>query len=293
MSANLQHHAERLPDSLLISWLQEDAPHGDLTTRALALGVEPAHLQFSARRDMRVALIEEAARLIDLCGCTAEVHRASGSDAAAGSLLLSAAGPAAGLLLAWKVAQNAVEMAGGIATETAHIIGLLRAAGHAQALACTRKTPPGCRALAVRAVLAGGGVMHRLGLSESLLVFPEHRLFLAPEVVHQRLVALRSSQPEKRLVVEVGDTAEGLAMAAAGAEVLQLERFTPEALRNLKVELAARGLKPLVAPAGGVTAANAVTYAQAGADFLVSSAPYHAPPTDVKVRFSSAATASA
>ena len=59
MSANLQHHAERLPDSLLISWLQEDAPHGDLTTRALALGVEPAHLQFSARRDMRVALIED------------------------------------------------------------------------------------------------------------------------------------------------------------------------------------------------------------------------------------------
>jgi molybdenum transport protein len=134
--------------------------------------------------------------------------------------------------------------------------------------------------------------MHRLGLSESLLVFPEHRLFLAPEVLHQRLVALRSSQPEKRLVVEVGDTAEALAMAAAGAEVLQLERFTPEALRNLKVELAARGLKPLVAPAGGVTAANAVAYAQAGADFLVSSALYHAPPTDVKVRFSSAATAS-
>lgn len=285
MSNKVRHPADRLPDSLLAAWLHEDAPHGDLTTRALGLAGEPARLQFSARRDMRVALIEEAARLIELCRGTVEVFRLSGSDAAAGDLLLSAAGPAASLLLAWKVAQNAVEMAGGIATETAHIVGLLRAAGHNQALACTRKTPPGCRALAVRAVSAGGGVMHRLGLSESLLVFPEHRMFLSPEALRQRLATLRTSQPERRLVVEVGDAGEALVLAAAGAEVLQLERFTPEALRSLKADLAARGLKPLIAPAGGVTAANAVAYAEAGADFLVSSAPYHAPPTDVKVRF--------
>lgn len=276
---------DRLGDDELRHWLQEDAPHGDLTTRSLGLQAEPAQLRFTARRDMRVALIEEAARLFELCGAQAEVIMPSGSDATAGTALLHAHGRAGALLLAWKVAQTGVEVASGMATEAARIIGLLRAAGHPQALACTRKTLPGSRALARRAVTAGGAVMHRLGLSESLLVFPEHRLYLPADQHTQRLAALRQAQPEKRLVVEVGIEADALALARAGAEVLQLERFTPDELAALRRTLQAEGLQPLLAPAGGVNATNALAYAQAGADFLVSSAPYHAPPADVKVHF--------
>jgi molybdenum transport protein len=71
-------------------------------------------------------------------------------------------------------------------------------------------------------------------------------------------------------------------------EVLQLERFSPDALAALRARLMAAGLTPLLAPAGGVTVANAVAYARAGADLLVSSAPYFAPPADVKVTIRSA-----
>jgi len=280
---------DRLSDDELRRWLLEDAPHGDLTTRSLGVQAAPARLSFTARRDMRVALIEEAARLFELCGAQAAVRVPSGSDAAAGTVLLHAHGRAGALLLAWKVAQTGVEVASGMATEAARIIGLLRTEGLMQPLACTRKTLPGSRALARRAVTAGGAVMHRLGLSESLLVFPEHRLYLPADQQAQRLAALRQAQPEKRLVVEVGDAAEALAMARAGAEVLQLERFTPAQLTALRETLQAAGLQPLLAPAGGVTAANAVAYAHAGADFLVSSAPYHAPPADVQVVFAQGA----
>jgi len=276
---------ERLDDELLRLWLQEDAPHGDLTSRSLGLQAEPAALVFCARRAMRVALIEEAARLFELCGAQAQVLVPSGADAAPATELLRAQGQAGALLLAWKVAQTGVEVASGMASEAARIIALLRAAGHPQALACTRKTPPGQRALARRAVTAGGAVMHRLGLSESLLVFPEHRLYVPPQDWPARLAALRQAQPEKRLVVEVGSLPDALATAQAGAEVLQLERFTPDQLAALRTALAELGLRPLLAPAGGVTAANALAYAEAGADFLVSSAPYHAAPADVQVRF--------
>jgi molybdenum transport protein len=276
---------DRLGDDELRRWLLEDAPHGDLTTRSLGLQAEPARLSFTARRDMRVAVTEEAARLFELCGAQADVIVPSGHDALAGTPLLTASGRAGALLLGWKVAQTAVEVASGMASEAARIIGLLRAAGHAQPLACTRKTLPGSRALARRAVTAGGAVMHRLGLSESLLVFPEHRLFLSPGDVAAQLAALRQAQPEKRLVVEVGSEVEALALAQAGADVLQLERFAPTQLTTLRQVLQAAGLRPLLAPAGGVTAVNAVAYAAAGADFLVSSAPYHAAPADVKVVF--------
>lgn len=274
---------ERLADDELQRWLREDAPHGDLTTRALGLGDRAGMLSFAARGAMRVSAIEEAARLFELCACEAIVRVASASDAAPGAVLLEARGPAAGLLLAWKVAQTAVETASGIAGGAARIVRLLRDAGLHQTLACTRKNWPGGRLLAARAVRAGGAVMHRLGLSETLLVFPEHRAFLAPEALSSTLADVRAAQPGKKLVVEVDSAEQALACARAGADVLQLERFPPEALASLRHVLDEAGLHPLLAPAGGVTAANALAFARAGADFLVSSAPYFAPPADVKV----------
>ena len=274
---------DRLCDDELRRWLHEDAPHGDLTTRTLKLGDSPGRLRFEARRAMRVAAIEEAARLFELCGCEARAVTASGRDAAAGELLLQAQGPANGLLLGWKVAQTAVETASGIASEAARIVALLRDQGLPQPLACTRKNWPGGRALAARAVWAGGAVMHRLGLSETILVFPEHRAFIAAAEQAAALAALRQAQPEKKVVVETDSTEEAMALARLGIDVLQLERFTPEALASLRERLHAEGLHPLLAPAGGVTVANAMAYARAGADLLVSSAPYFAPPADVKV----------
>ena len=275
--------AAALDDDLLRAWLREDAPHGDLTTAALPLQTAVGQMRFVARAPMCVAGIEAAARLIELAGAQATVLARSGSLVAAGTPLLRAEGPAPALLLAWKVAQNLVESASGIATATAAIVGALQAAGCPLPLACTRKTFPGTRRLAAEAVRAGGGTMHRLGLSESLLVFPEHRAFIAPDQMAVALAALRAAQPEKRLVVEVGNEDDALATARAGAEVLQLERFTPAALQALRGRLQAEGLAPMLAPAGGVTLANAVDYARAGASFLVSSAPYFAPPAEVQV----------
>lgn len=71
---------ERIDDDELRRWLREDAPHGDLTTRALKLGDRAGRLRFEARGAMRVEVIEEAARLFELCGCEAVVSRPSGTD---------------------------------------------------------------------------------------------------------------------------------------------------------------------------------------------------------------------
>lgn len=274
-----------LSDSALQELIQEDVPHGDMTTMGLALGDAPGRVVMAARQPMTVCGTEEAARLFELYGASATVIAPSGTHVLAGAELLSAHGRASTLLLVWKVAQTLMEYASSIASEVARIVTELRAAGHAQPLACTRKSFPGARALSVKAVLQGGGIMHRMGLSETMLLFPEHRVFL--DVSTDDMVGrLRKYQPEKRLVVEVGSLEEALAMATSGADVLQLERFTPEAVRQCKMTLHTSRLHPTLAVAGGVNAANAVAYAEAGADILVSSAPYHAPPRDVEVRFS-------
>jgi molybdenum transport protein len=273
-----------LSDAALQALLAEDAPYGDPTTDGLDIRDEPGRMSFSARAAMVVAGTEEAARVVELCGAQARILHASGTRAAPGENLLEADGRAADLLLAWKVAQNLVEWASGIASATARLVEVLAQAGHVLPVACTRKGFPGTRALAAKGVRAGGGVMHRLGLSETLLVFAEHRAFIATDALPARFAALRAAQPEKRLVVEVGSIDEALAMARAGADVLQLERFSPDDLRALRTALRSQGLDVRLAPAGGVNASNAAAYAAAGADFLVTSSPYFATPADVAVR---------
>ena len=164
-------------------------------------------------------------------------------------------------------------------------------------VACTRKNVPGTKPFAVRAVRAGGATMHRLGLSETILVFPEHRAFLA-EPLTETVRRLRHAAPEKKLVIETNTIDQAVAAAAAGFDVIQAEKFTPAQIAALTEHIRGAQLRPgearaLVAAAGGVNAGNAAAYAKAGAHVLVTSAPYLGRPCDVQVRVLPAASSHA
>jgi molybdenum transport protein len=259
--------------------LADDVPSGDLTTEALAIGGQAGRIDFLARQAMVVCGIEEAARMFELVDAKTELLCASGQAVAAGTPLLTAHGTASALHTGWKAAQILVEWASGIATATAAIV----ANANPIPVACTRKNAPGTKAMSANAVRAGGATLHRLGLSETLLIFAEHRLFLN-EAPAETVARLRRRQPEKKVVVEVASPDEARVWAAAGADVLQLEKFAPEQVAASRTACA--GFAVLLAAAGGVRADNAAAYVAAGADLLVTSAPYTAPPRDVQVVFS-------
>ncbi|CAL79059.1 Putative pyrophosphorylase modD (molybdenum transport component) [Bradyrhizobium sp. ORS 278] len=272
--------------------LRDDVPYGDLTTEVLGIGAEPAEMLFVARDRMVLALAEDAAALIELAGGRVEQLAASGAALEKGAPILRARGGAAGLLRSWKVAQTLIEIWSGVATEAAAIVGAARAARPGIAVACTRKNVPGTKQYAVAAVKAGGAVMHRLGLSETILVFPEHRAFLGETPLADIAERLRRTAPEKRLVIEVTTIEHAVAAAAAGFDVIQAEKFPPADIAALVQRvrtLATLPVRPIVAAAGGVNARNAAAYAEAGADVLVTSAPYLARPCDVQVRITRAA----
>lgn len=273
-----------LPDDALIRLLADDVPFGDLTTTALGLNAVAAVMTFSARQTMTVACSEEAVRLIQLAGGTATCLQATGQRVAAGTPLLTAHGSAAALHHAWKVAQTLMEYASGMATATTTVVQALRQQGLSTPVACTRKHFPGTKGVSVKAVRAGGAVMHRLGLSETLLVFPEHLALLPPDQWAARLAHARQQHPETKLVAEVATVEQALTLAHLGADVIQLEKFSPEAVAQCRAALHAQGLQMCLAAAGGIQAHNAVAYARAGADVLVTSWPYLAPPADVQVR---------
>jgi molybdenum transport protein len=263
--------------------LDDDVPHGDLTTEALGIGAQLGVMEFSARDPMVLALAEDAAAIIKLCGSEVELFAISGNKLAAGAPILTARGTASGLLKSWKVAQTLIEIWSGVATATSEIVEAARAASPSIAIACTRKNTPGTKRFAVAAVKAGGAVMHRLGLSETILVFAEHRGFL-DEPLAATVTRLRAAAPEKKLITEVSSIDAALAAAEAGFDVLQLEKLAPADVAALVARVGSAPHRPVIAVAGGVNAGNAAAYAQAGAAVLVTSAPYMAKPRDVQVR---------
>ncbi|MQX36017.1 ModD protein [Roseospira navarrensis] len=272
-----------LDDAALWALLREDAPYGDLTTRALGLDGTPARLTAAARGPMTLCGAEEAARLLSLLGASVRVQAASGNALEAGAPILAADGPAETLLLGWKVSQTLMEWASGIATRARAIVDAAHAARPDAVVACTRKAVPGTRALSAKAVLAGGASLHRTGLSDTVLLFPEHRAVAGGEAaLGGQIASLRHACPERTVVVEVKTVDAALTAARHGADMLQLEKFTPDQVADVAARLPP-ATRPCLAAAGGIGAANAGDYARAGARVLVTSAPYTAPPADVAV----------
>ena len=273
-----------IPDAEIDRWLLEDIPFGDLTTQLLSIGERPGYMRFAARGAMVIAASEEAARLLNRVGCTVQELQASGTAVAAGEVFMTAEGSATALLAGWKVAQTLMEYASGIATAAHRLVAAARMVNPAIVIACTRKTFPGVKAMSIKAILAGGTTPHRLNLSETVLVFPEHRAFLATEELPTTLARLKTACPERKVVVEVNDFDGAIAVAHAGADVVQLEKFSPAAVATVAERLAQIAPQVKIAAAGGINMGNAADYAQTGAHILVTSAPYTAPPADVQVR---------
>ncbi|MBK1634386.1 ModD protein [Rhodovulum adriaticum] len=270
-----------LDDDTLLRLLKEDIPYGDLTTRSLGIGAMPGLLTMRARGPMTVCGSEEAARIFALLGAKAEVLAPTGARVAAGAPLARVEGRAEALHSGWKVAQTLTEWASGIATSATAIVDAARAVAPAIAVACTRKPAPATRALSLRAVVAGGAQVHRTGLSDTVLLFAEHRAFGGPDALHAQIALLRDRCPERRVVVEVETLDEARRAAQAGADVIQLEKFAPEAVADTAAALT--DWPGCLAAAGGINATNAAAYAQTGANVLVTSAPYYAKPADVSV----------
>ena len=271
-----------IDDATLDRWIQEDAPYLDLTTHLLGIGSRPARLTLRARTDMVVCGTDEARRVLGKLGATVEYAWPNGRPSPAGQVLLAAAGPASALHLAWKLCVNLLEYASGIATRTCELVTAARAVAPRVELVATRKGFPGTRALAIKAVLAGGGSPHRLGLSETVLVFGQHRaLFATPDEFFRQVPAWKARAPEKKFLVEAEGLDDALAAVHAGADGIQFDKLPPSELARAVPLLRAVRQDLVLIAAGGIVPGNVAAYAATGVDALATSTVFHGPPADI------------
>jgi molybdenum transport protein len=203
-------------------------------------------------------------------------------------VILVADGSAQALHRGWKVALNLLEYGSGIATRASELVEAARQVQPTVTVATTRKVFPGTKALAVKSILAGGAVPHRMGLSETILIFPQHQAFLGGiDGLCHALRTLKQSGREHKLGVEVERLADAVAVAEAGADLIQFDKLPVADLRQAVQVLRPRFPALTLVAAGGLTGANIRAFAETGVDVLVTTWPYFGTPADIRATLSS------
>jgi len=210
-----------------------------------------------------------------------------GSRLVPGEPALIVRGPLRGLLTAERTALNLLTHLSGIATVTAKWVDAV--AGTGCAVRDTRKTLPGLRLLEKYAVVQGGGVNHRLGLGDAVLIKDNH--VLAAGSITAALAAARARAPELPCEVEV-DTLDQLDEALGlRAELVLLDNFTPEQCAEAVRRARAAGGITKLESSGGLTLDRARVYAETGVDFVsVGALTHSAPALDLGMDLVSAKT---
>ncbi|WP_413721684.1 ModD protein [Sodalis sp. RH24] len=274
-----------LSDQELDSLLQEDIRYGDLTTRALGIGNRQGVMSFSRRTAGKVSGLDAAARVLQRLGLSVVMAMADGQMAQAGDVLLTAAGPAERLHQGWKVAQNLLEWCSGVAQATHEMVAMAQAVNPRMRIACTRKTIPGTKTLALGAVIDGGGILHRCGTADTVLLFANHRHFCADPVDwRQHVATLRGAAPDRLIVVEADNETEAMAAIDAGPDLVQLDKFSPAAVSRALAYANSQATGCRLAAAGGIHSGNIGEYARTGIELAITSMPYYSPPADIGVR---------
>lgn len=274
-----------MSDEFLDNLIKEDIPYLDLTTTVLGIGGRGGRITFTSREDTVLSGIEEAVRIFGKLGIKVCHYLPSGTRVASQTLLLAGEGSAAGLHMAWKVCLNLLEYCSGIATRTRRLVDEARTVNPEISIVATRKSFPGTKELSIKSILAGGAFPHRLGLSETVLIFKQHVNFLGGfEVLPVILEQVRLNSREKKIIVEVDDENQARLMARAGIDGIQFDKWKPDDLARMIEEIRKIDPRITLIAAGGINEGNAALYARTGADAIATSWVYFGKPADIAVQ---------
>jgi nicotinate-nucleotide pyrophosphorylase (carboxylating) len=259
--------------------LAEDAPDGDITSRATIPEATRCEAELVIKRDGVLAGLEAAIAVFEVAaaedGTTVEIDRKAGDGDRVrnGDRAALLRGDARTVLRAERPALNLLGHLSGIATLTRAYVDAAAPA----AILCTRKTLPGLRAVERAAVAAGGGTLHRASLSDAILIKDTH-VRIAGGVTE----AVRRARADGRPIEVEVETLDQLDDAlAADAERILLDNPTPDLVRDA---IARVGDAERLEISGGVDLDNLRAFVDAGARVLsVGRLTHSAPALDLSL----------
>jgi nicotinate-nucleotide pyrophosphorylase (carboxylating) len=253
--------------------LAEDVGDGDVTTLATVDASARARATITQKEAGVISGLETAIEVFRRLDPEAKIERlAPEGEWREGGPVLRVTGSARALLTAERTALNFLGRLSGVATKTAKIVRALPP-GSAKILD-TRKTTPGLRLLEKAAVAHGGGVNHRVGLFDFILIKENHAALAGG--VGEAVRRARAARPDLPLAVEVRNRAEIDEALAAGAPRLLLDNMTPDEVRAAVAQVNGRAK---IEVSGGIDEETVLVYATiSGVDYVSLGALTHSAP---------------
>jgi nicotinate-nucleotide pyrophosphorylase (carboxylating) len=254
-------------ERLIDLWLREDIGACDLTVQVMIEESETGAFRMNAREPMILAGLDVAASVFRRYepALSVAVSAKDGDRVAKGATLLLVEGPARGILTAERTALNIVQRLSGIATETARYVDAITGTG--ARLIDTRKTTPGLRMLEKHAVTCGGGLNHRLGLDNGVMIKDNHIAVcggVAPAVerARKKLPVLTKIEVECDRLDQVREA------VAAGADVIMLDNMS---IPDMREAVAFIDRRAKVEASGGIRIDTIRAIAETGVDYISTS----------------------
>ena len=254
--------------------IAEDLAGGqDITSVATISESAVVNAEFISRSAGVVSGLHVAAAVLEYCGINHyEVLVDEGAKLSAGKVLITAQGNTRKLLLAERSALNFLSHLSGISTLTNQWVTAV--SGTKCQIRDTRKTTPGLRHLEKFAVRMGGGVNHRLGLSQAALIKDNH--ILATGSISKAFNAIKKEFPGKEIEIEVDSIEQLKEVISLKPELILLDNMSVE--QCIEAVSITAGSVALEA-SGGITINNAKAYAATGVNYLAIGALTHSAPT--------------
>lgn len=260
--------AEEIRTAVRAALAEDLGTAGDVTTLACIPRDSVSTAAMNAREPMTVAGLAFAESAFRELGPLVQVNRlvADGTAVTTGTPLMRIHGSTRAILSAERVALNFTQRLSGVATATAEFVALVR--GTPVKILDTRKTTPGWRRFEKYAVACGGGLNHRVGLYDLILIKDNHLAALAQEPPNAIAAAVRRSRelyPQLRVEVEADRLDQVQQAVDAGADIILLDNMTPAQLRDAVRLVAGRAQTEA---SGGVNRQTVRAIAETGVDFI-------------------------
>ena len=260
-------------DDIIQNALREDIHTGDLTTLALVPEPRPAIARLIAKETLTIAGMAVAARVFSLLDkdIVFEPCCQDGQVLEKGAVLARVSGDASQLLQGERVALNLLQRMSGIATLTACYVQAVKGTG--ARIVDTRKTTPGLRVLEKYAVRVGGGINHRTGLYDGILIKENH--IAAAGGITEAIRRARAYIPHTLKIEIETETVEQVQEAlVAGADIIMLDNMDCDTMRHCVGLINSRAL---VEASGGVNLTTVRAIAETGVDIISIGALTHSP----------------
>jgi nicotinate-nucleotide pyrophosphorylase (carboxylating) len=262
-------------DVIIRNALAEDIHTGDITTQALQLKEGIASAILKAKEDMIVCGLQVAGRVFSLLDneATFSPRCSDGDFVPAGTVIAEMSGDASFLLQGERVALNLMQRMSGVATLTAEYVHAV--AGTKARIVDTRKTTPGLRILEKYAVRVGGGINHRTGLYDGVLIKENH--IAAAGGIAEAIRRARGYIPHTlKIEIETESLADVKEALSAGADIIMLDNMDIQTMKEAVALIAGRAL---VEASGGVNLSTVRAVAATGVDIISVGALTHSAPS--------------